>query len=148
MAAIILAIAFLLFAVRDYLQFRYYAAAGYVVLAVLVPLFYPAYAKGVTKRRFRKYVQENYNHRFEKDGSLEITSQYLHAISAGEDVRIETTNVEMMYETEHYFFIKTMSGAAFMIPKMQVDVPAVQTELQAIAAQQGKEYVAMPGWKW
>ncbi|HVX25159.1 MAG TPA: YcxB family protein [Parafilimonas sp.] len=84
-----------------------------------------------------------------KVSNITINSQQIHEIDENSETKISTLEIDKIYETAEYFFIKLKSNQSVIIPKLKTaNVDLLKTELESIADERHILFIEMKNWKW
>lgn len=124
-------------------------ASYFFFLAILFAFFYPYYSSWRYKEAYKEYIHESYKNRFNKVSNITINSQQIHEIDENSETKISTLEIDKIYETAEYFFIKLKSNQSVIIPKLKTaNVDLLKTELESIADERHILFIEMKNWKW
>jgi hypothetical protein len=102
-------------------------ACYFLFLAILIAFFYPYYSRWRSKDAYKE----------------------IHDISENSETTIATSEIDKIYETSEYFFLKLKSGLTLIIPKLKIDnADLLKAELQSIADEQHISFIEMKNWKY
>jgi hypothetical protein len=142
-------IAFLSLAWLFYLKKDNFLAYYFFIFTILYILFYPYYSRWYYKRHYKRFVNETYKNRFGKISSVIINEEQIQDIDEGGETKILVSEIENIYETSEYFFLRLKSGLGLIIPKHKVDnVHLLKHELKTISNKQHIDFIEMQNWKW
>lgn len=97
----------------------------------------------------QRKVQNTYKNRFNQNSTVTINDEQIHEIGEGEETRISISEVEKIYETSQYFFIRIKSGTTLIMPKEKIhDLYMITNELKTISDKKYIPYIEMRNWRW
>jgi hypothetical protein len=121
----------------------------FLTFAILYILFYPYYSRWYYKRHYTKSINETFKNRFDKVSTVIIDNEQIQDIDGSGETKISVSEVENIYETLEYFFLKLKSGLTLIIPKLKIEnLDSLKIELKTIAAKQHVDFIEMQDWKW
>jgi hypothetical protein len=145
---IVWTLAFLSLAWLFYERESSFLAYYFLFFGILWMFFYPYYSKWYYKRHYKKSVAEVFRNRFDKPSTVTIDDRYIHDVSEASETKFSISQIEKIYETRNYFFLRLGPGETLIIPKLKVsNTDPVKKELQEIAAKLRIDFVEMKDWQ-
>jgi hypothetical protein len=111
-------------------------------------LVYPWIQGIIYKRNYRKHAEERYSGIKNVAFNYEITDDGFSTQSSIGDVIIKASQIELIVETQDYFFIRLSSQDTITLPKGCFDLIALSAQLTNIAAAHGIPIHKELEWKW
>lgn len=119
------------------------------IFAVLWWLFYPFWDKELFRKRYRKFVQENYGYRFGKKVSVEITEGKITGNDNGYEINVKPKDVETVIFIPALIMIKISDNRLMLIPAERISES--ERFIEALADFSDKWNIPLqrePGWVW
>jgi YcxB-like protein len=139
-----LSMAWLFYQKRDNFLAYYFLAFG-----ILYMLFYPYYSKWFYRRHYKRSVTETFKNRFDKLSTVTIDDKYIHDVTDSGETKISISQIEKIYDTGDYFFLRLGPGDTLIIPKLKIsNADLVKKELKEIAAKLNVDLIEMKDWRW
>jgi hypothetical protein len=122
---------------------NYFLAIGLILLVVV-----PFYQRWRYRHYFIRYIREQHNDKFGKEGTIQFDKDYFIATEEGSELKLSFSEIEEINEIQEYIFIRTEDGESIIIPKEQIDADKFISELSAITDAKGIVWVRELNWKW
>jgi hypothetical protein len=135
-------------AVGSFIGQDYYMMWGFIIAAFFFLLVYPWVQGLIYKRNYRKHAEERYSGIKDVAFNYEITDDGFSTQSSIGDVIIKASQIELIVETQDYFFIRLSSQDTITLPKRCFDLIALSAQLTNIAAAHGNPIHKELDWKW
>ena len=120
----------------------------FIGIGVLIIFGYPDYAKSQRKKHFEKYVGETYKSDFSETSIVILNDEFIETYDKTGTSKINITELEKIYETSEYFFLKLKFGSTLIIPKSKIDVIVARERLVEIANQVKAQFIQDLNWRW
>ena len=91
------------------------------LVAILTFLFYPKYYKRKLKKHYQTHIVENYANRIGEPIEMEFADDFLFAKDKTGESKTKISEINIVNETLHYFFVNMSTGVSFIIPKDILD---------------------------
>lgn len=134
-----------LLAVFSFFSNMLFLSIYFVALGIVIALFYPIYFKWRYKKQYGNFILRNYAKSFGEMAELEITEQYLISKDKVTTTKVKNSDIELVSETPHHFFIKILSGMSYIIPKREL---SMSTDLKKAFNAVGIVVQDELDWKW
>jgi hypothetical protein len=132
-----------------YLNDNHVLAYYFLAASIFYIFFFQYYSRWYYKRHYKKFVNETYKNRFGKISNVIIDEEHIEDFDESGETKIPISQLENIYETTDYFFLKLKSGGHLIMPKKQIpNLDLVKDELNAIADRQKLRVIEMKNWKW
>ncbi|RAK70426.1 YcxB family protein [Hymenobacter edaphi] len=120
----------------------------FALLAVASAALYPLYSRWRYKRHYRKHIETNYQGQIGATVVLELTDSLLRSVDKASRNELQLRELYQIVETSQAFLLRYNPAGAVIVPKNQVDVAALASELHRLANLNGIEYVDDQSWQW
>ena len=125
-----------------------YMMWGFVIAALFFLLVYPWVQGLIYKRNYRKHAEERYIGIKDVVFNYEITDDSISTQSSVGDVIIKASQIELIIETQEYFFVRLSSQDTITLPKRCFDLDVLSAQLSKITAANGVLIHKDLDWKW
>lgn len=128
---------------KDFL-FYYFIGVG-----ILSAFLFPLYQKSYYRRHYQKHIAEIFKNRIGQTATITFTSSSIECFDKTGETKMNLTEIEEIFETGEYFFLKMKSGASLIIPKSKVEnTDDLKTELRTLSDNLKVNYTTELNWKW
>lgn len=117
----------------------------FTVLGILWYVFYPLYSKWTYRRYIKKFVEENYKNRINKEVELDFDVSSVSAKDYTSESKINENEIKELIETRDHFFIKLDTDVSLIIPKHAIEN---KEEFKKRILDFGAVYVDELKWEW
>jgi hypothetical protein len=125
--------------------FGYY----FIGLGLLSSFFYPLYQGAYYRRHYQKYITETFKNRIDQTATITFTSARIECFDKTGEFKINLVEIEEIFETGEYFYLKIKSGVSLIIPKSKVEnTDDLRTELMSISENLKANYSIELNWRW
>jgi hypothetical protein len=107
------------------------------------------YLKSVYKKHYQKYIEDIYKNRFGEVSTISFNDKSIDCLDRTGESKINYMEIEEIFETGDYFFLKMKSGVVLIIPKTKVEnFEKVKVELKNLSYKLQINYSQELKWKW
>ncbi len=134
-----------LFSQTDKDIFAYY----FIGIGILSTFLYPLYHKSYYRKHYQKYIADTLKNRFGETVTVTFTDTNIECVDRTGDSKINLAEIEEIFETGEYFYLKIKSGVSLIIPKLKIETnDNLEIELKALADKLNVNYTSELNWKW
>ena len=123
---------------------EYLLASYFFVVAVITYLFYSQYFKWRYKKRHLKFILTNYQEHFGAEEELTFNVDHLYLKNKTGEGKVLLDTVLSAVEIPSHLFIKLNTGTSIILPRKEVDIDAVKSELMKLEVEIEEEL----DWTW
>jgi hypothetical protein len=95
-------------------------AIYFIVVALAVVLFYPAYLKWRYRKHYTQFVRDSYTKHFGKNVTIAFNHDAILSSSFWGEGKIYLNQIEAVNETARHLFVRLSGASSLIIPKMQL----------------------------
>lgn len=117
----------------------------FAIVSVATAIFYPKYFKWRYKKHYSNYIQENYSKQIGLPVTIYFGDSIIKMVDKTGESKINNSEIEIVNETMHHFFIKISTGLSLIIPKTKVHN---LNGLKETFAKLNFSINCEPKWKW
>ena len=112
-------------------DFLVYYFIGFGILSIFL---YPLYQKSYYRKHYQKYIADTLKNRFGETATITFTDTNIECFDRTGDSKIILTEIEEIFETGEYFYLRMKSGVSLIIPKSKIEnTDNLRTELKTLA---------------
>ena len=104
-----------------------FLALYFLILSVLSLTLYPFYSRWRYKKHYQKYIADTYKNRFGEECTLEITEDIIFTKDRTGELKINTSEIEVINEIRDFYFVKLKTGGSLIISKVKTEPDELET---------------------
>lgn len=126
-----------------------YLARYFLILVAICIVLYPTYQRWWYKSYLKRFVKKQFVNYGNESSTITFSDEFIETDDRTGSSKINIDQLEIVYETGAYFFIKLKSTQSLLLPKDQLDnINAVKKELIDISNKLKIKYISDLSWKW
>jgi len=133
----------------SYLNGNHVLVDYFLIAGILAVCLFPFYLRWYYKNHYKKFAKETYKKRVEEICTITFTEDYIESFGRTGTSKINMPEVEKVYETGQYFFLKLKTGSTLIIPKYKIDnIDDLRDEFIKIIDTFKGEFISDLDWRW